>query len=83
MVETGSFLVELSETQEMQRYDPFDGTLTGAFSGHPHRDPLTGETHTIAYDGGIGDSVRHVVVSPAGRVVRDMADRGRARPLHP
>ena len=72
VVEAGSHPVALSEDLETQRYDPFDGTLAGAFTGHPHRDPETGETHAIAYDGRIWDSVRHVVLSPAGRVVRDV-----------
>ena len=73
VVEAGSYPVALSEDLETQRYDPFDGTLTGSFTGHPHRDPETGETHAIAYDGRIWDSVRHVVVSAAGRVVRDVS----------
>ncbi len=73
LVEAGSFPVELGATLGEQRYNPFDGTLAGSFSGHPHRDPLTGEHHAIAYDGSIWDSVRHVVVSAAGRVVRDVA----------
>ncbi len=72
LVEAGSFPVELSETLEAQRYNPFDGTLAGSFTGHPHRDPLTGEHHAIAYDGNIWDAVRHVVVSDSGSVVRDM-----------
>jgi carotenoid cleavage dioxygenase-like enzyme len=72
VVEAGSFPVELTRSLETQRYNPFDGTLTGSFSGHPHRDPRTGETHAIAYDGRVWDSVRHVVVAPTGRVVRDM-----------
>lgn len=72
VVEAGSYPVEVSPDLETQRYNPFDGTLNGAFSGHPHRDPLTGEHHAIAYDGRVWDVVRHVVVSPAGRVVRDV-----------
>ncbi len=72
LVEAGSFPVELSADLERQRYNPFDGTLGGSFTGHPHRDPLTGEHHAIAYDGNIWDAVRHVVVSDAGRVVRDV-----------
>jgi len=71
-VEAGSFPVELSETLEEQCYNPFDGTLDGSFTGHPHRDPLTGEQHAIAYDGSVWDAVRHVVVSAAGKVVRDV-----------
>jgi len=72
LVEAGSFPVELSETLEEQCYNPFDGTLHSSFTGHPHRDPLTGEHHAIAYDGSVWDAVRHVVVSAAGKVVRDV-----------
>ena len=71
LVEAGSFPVELADDLEEQRYNPFDGTLGGSFTGHPHRDPLTGEYHAIAYDGSIWDTVRHVVVSGSGRVIRD------------
>ncbi|XYD11903.1 carotenoid oxygenase family protein (plasmid) [Methylobacterium sp. NMS12] len=72
VVEAGSFPVELSIDLETQRYNPFDGTLAGSFTGHPHRDPITGETHAIAYDGRVWDTVRHVVVAPNGAVVRDV-----------
>ena len=72
VVEAGSFPVELSSTLEEQRYSSFDGTLDGSFSGHPHRDPQTGEYHAVAYDGSIWDAVRHVVVSAAGNVIRDV-----------
>ena len=77
VVEAGSFPVALSAGLETQRYTCFDeggdGGLTGSFSGHPHRDPLTGEQHAIAYDGSVWDSVRHVVVSPGGTVVSERA----------
>ena len=72
LVEAGSFPVELSETLEEQRYNPFDGTLHSSFTGHPHRDPLTGEHHAVAYDGNIWDAVRHVVISANATVVRDV-----------
>ena len=39
----------------------------------PTRDPLTGETHAIAYDGRVWDRVRHLVLAPTGQVVRDVA----------
>ncbi len=73
LVEAGSFPVELSETLETQRYNPFDGTLAGGYTGHPHRDPITGDFHAVAYDGGVWDAVRHIVVSRDGKVVRDVA----------
>ncbi len=72
VVEAGSYPVELSDDLEGQRYSAFEGTLAGSFSGHPHRDPRTGEQHAIAYDGSVWDSVRHVVVSAAGLVVREV-----------
>ncbi len=72
LVEAGSFPVELSETLEEQCYNPFDGTLHGSFTGHPHQDPLTGENHAIAYDGRVWDAVRHIVVAADGKVVRDV-----------
>jgi carotenoid cleavage dioxygenase-like enzyme len=72
VVEAGSFPVELSENLEQQCYSPLDGTLNGAFTGHPHRDPRTGEHHAIAYDGNVLDAVRHVVVSANGKVIRDV-----------
>ena len=72
LVEAGSFPVELSDDLQDHCYNPFDGSLYGSFSGHPHRDPLTGEHHAIAYDGSVWDTVRHVVVSAVGKVVRDV-----------
>ncbi len=71
LVEAGSYPVELSETLDSQAYNPFDGSLKGSFTAHPHRDPLTGEQHAIAYEGTDTNVVRHVVVSPQGRVVRE------------
>ena len=72
LVEAGSVPVELSETLDEQCYNPFDGTLGGSLTGHPHRDPLTGEHHAIAYDGNVWDAVRHIVVAVNGKVVRDV-----------
>ena len=71
LVEAGSYPVELSDQLDDQRYNPFEGTLAGSYTGHPHLDPLTGELHAIAYDGSVWDSVRHVVISPAGTVLRE------------
>jgi carotenoid cleavage dioxygenase len=36
LVEAGSYPVELGEMLDAQRYNPFDGTLKGSFSAHPH-----------------------------------------------
>jgi len=72
LVEAGSAPVRLGDDLEQQAYDDFGGTLQGPFSAHPHRDPVTGDLHAIAYRGDEPDSVRHVVVSPEGRVRREL-----------
>lgn len=71
LVEAGSYPVELSDDLEAQRYNPFDGTLNGSFTAHPHRDPLTGEEHAICYDSHDAGTIRHVVIDAGGRVVRE------------
>lgn len=72
LVEAGAYPVELDETFDSQRHNPFDGSLAGSFSAHPHLDPLTGEHHAIAYDATEPNVVRHVVLSSAGRVLREL-----------
>ncbi len=71
LVEAGAYPVELSDTLDEQASNPFDDTLAGSFTAHPHRDPLTGEHHAIAYQGDDATTIRHVVLSPEGRVVRE------------
>jgi 8'-apo-carotenoid 13,14-cleaving dioxygenase len=71
LVEAGSYPVELSDTLEEQTFNPFDNTLVGSFTAHPHRDPLTGEHHAIAYEATDPNTIRHVVLSPHGKVVRE------------
>ena len=71
LVEAGSYPVELSDDLDEQTYNPFDDTLLGSFSAHPHLDPLTGEQHAICYEATDQNVVRHVVVSAEGKVVRE------------
>jgi carotenoid cleavage dioxygenase len=71
LVEAGSYPVELSDDLEEQTYNPFDDTLAGSFTAHPHQDPMTGEWHAIAYEATDPDTVRHVVLSRDGQVRRE------------
>jgi len=73
LVEAGSYPVELSETLDEQTYNPFDDTLAGSFTAHPHLDPKTGEHHAICYEAMDPDAVRHVVLSPDGKVTRELS----------
>ena len=72
LVEAGAYPVELDATFDSQRHNPFDGTLAGSFTAHPHFDPKTGEHHAIAYDATEPNVVRHIVLSSTGRVLREM-----------
>ena len=72
LVEAGSYPVELSDTLDEQTYNPFDDTLLGSFTAHPHLDPKTGENHAICYEATQPDVVRHVVIDPDGKVVREL-----------
>ncbi|WEK42254.1 MAG: carotenoid oxygenase family protein [Candidatus Sphingomonas colombiensis] len=72
LVEAGSYPVELNETLDEQTYNPFDGTLEGSFTAHPHHDPLTGEHHAITYEATDPNTIHHVVVSAEGKVIREL-----------
>ena len=73
LVEAGSYPVELSDTLDEQTYNPFDNTLAGSFTAHPHRDPLTGEHHAICYEATAPGEIRHVVINKEGKVTREQA----------
>jgi 8'-apo-carotenoid 13,14-cleaving dioxygenase len=73
IVEAGSSPAVLDDNLETVAYTDFGGTLTAPFTAHPHEDPLTGELHAITYDGTTPDRIWHVVVSPEGKVVRELA----------
>lgn len=73
LVEAGSYPVELSETLDEQTFNPFDNTLRGSFTAHPHRDPVTGEQHAICYEATAPGEIRHVVINDEGKVIREEA----------
>ena len=71
LVEASSFPVELDGDLESVAYSDFGGGLTGSFTAHPHQCPTTGEFHAICYDGMSTDTIRHVALDSAGRVLRE------------
>lgn len=71
IVEAGGHPVELSPELATIAHNPFDGTLTGPFSAHPHQDPETGLLHAIAYQGAPQGQAFHVVVDGRARVFRE------------
>ncbi len=83
LVEAGSYPVELVETLDEQTYNPFDDTLMGSFTAHPHLDPVTGEHHAICYEATVPDEVRHVVIAARRQGDARGRDPGQARPVDP
>jgi len=71
LVEAGGYPVEVGDELETVAHNPFEGTLKGSFSAHPHLDPATGEMHAICYSGPDLNTLRHVVVGQDGKVRRE------------
>src|ERR1700761_3058999 len=70
LIEAGVANYEL--TDELDTVGPcdFDGTLTGGYTAHPHRDPATGELHAVSYSFARGRTVQYSVIDNRGRARR-------------
>ena len=68
LVEGGGANYRLADDLDTEGTCDFDGTLTGGYTAHPHRDPATGELHAVSYSFARGRSVQYSVI-----------DTGRAR----
>src|SRR3546814_14011631 len=74
MVEAGGKPAELSDTLGTIAHKPFDGTLAGPYTAHPHHDPFANETHAITSQGDRPNIVWHVVLDADAHVIREGAD---------
>ena len=72
LVEAGAYPVRLDDDLNTIAHDPFGGTLSGSYTAHPHKDPQTGELHSICYEAGQPDVIRYVRVDAEGKVIRDV-----------
>lgn len=70
LVESGPLPIELDGELNSVRRGLFDGTVSTAFSAHPHRDPQTGTLHAICYDALAPTRVQHVTVDAQANVTR-------------
>jgi len=77
--EAGVLPVELDYDLDSLGRSDFEGTLNGSWTGHPHRDPATGELHAIAYYHGWKHKVSHHILGVDGRIRKtvDIAVPGR------
>ncbi|MDY7106784.1 MAG: carotenoid oxygenase family protein [Actinomycetota bacterium] len=83
VVEAGSVPCELGPQLETVGPSDFGGTLPWGFTAHPHTDPVTGNTHAVAYWWGWGNKVQYLVLSPEGRVTTsvDITTPGDGSPM--
>lgn len=70
LVEAGVANYELTDELDTVRPCDFDGTLTGGYTAHPHRDPRTGELHAVSYSFARGRTVQYSVIDTHGRARR-------------
>ncbi len=70
LVEGGGANYELTEDLDTVGPCDFDGTLTGGYTAHPHRDPATGELHALSYSFARGRTVQYSVIDVHGRARR-------------
>lgn len=70
LVEGGVANYELTEDLDTVGVCDFDGTVTGGYTAHPKRDPVTGELHAVSYSMLRGNTVQYSVIGVDGRARR-------------
>ncbi|MGV8875342.1 MAG: carotenoid oxygenase family protein, partial [Rhodococcus sp. (in: high G+C Gram-positive bacteria)] len=70
LIEGGIANYELTDELDTVGVCDFDGTLTGGYTAHPKRDPVTGELHAVTYGMFRGSTVRYSVIGVDGRARR-------------
>ena len=70
LVEGGVANYELTDELDTVGACDFDGTLTGGYTAHPHRDPRTGELHAVSYSFARGRTVQYSVIDTHGHARR-------------
>ena len=78
--EAGVLPIELSYELECLAKSDFGGSLNGSWTGHPHRDPHTGELHGMTYYHD-WDHVSYQVLDTAGKVRRTVDVPVHGRPV--
>jgi len=70
VMEAGAAIYQLTDELETVGVCDFGGTLTGGYTGHPKRDPETGELHGVSHSPFRGDRVQYSVIGVDGLVRR-------------
>src|SRR6202051_1909997 len=70
LVEGGGANYRLTDDLDTEGTCDFDGTLSGGYTAHPHRDPRTGELHAVSYSFARGRTVQYSVIDTHGHARR-------------
>lgn len=70
IVEAGALPVELNEQLDTLKHGMFDSDKKVPYSAHPHRDPETGELHTITYSPTQLNYIEYIVVDANHQVTK-------------
>src|SRR6201986_2922339 len=70
LIEGGVANYELSDELDTVGPCDFDGTLTGGYAAHPHRDPRTRELPAVSYSFARGRTVQYSVIDTHGHARR-------------
>ncbi|MCG5432411.1 carotenoid oxygenase family protein [Mycobacterium sp. MYCO198283] len=70
LIEGGVANYELTDELDTVGVCDFDGTISGGYTAHPKRDPVTGELHAVSYSMHRGNTVQYSVIGVDGRARR-------------
>ncbi|MDF1781429.1 MAG: carotenoid oxygenase family protein [Alcanivoracaceae bacterium] len=70
LVEAGALPVEMDTNLDTVQHGLFRSDAVGAFSAHPHFDPLTGELHAICYNATQPNRIHYHVIDKHGQLAR-------------
>lgn len=70
LIEGGLTNYELTDELDTVGVCDFNGTLSGGYTAHPQRDPVTGELHAVSYSINRGNTVQYSVIGVDGRAHR-------------
>jgi carotenoid cleavage dioxygenase len=70
LIEAGVSCYELTDELDTVGVCDFDGSLPGGYTGHPKRDPDTGELHAVSHSLTRGNKVQYSVIGTDGRARR-------------
>lgn len=70
LVEAGALPVQLDTNLDTMKHSLFHSDHAAAFTAHPHRDPASGDLHSICYNALQRNRIHYQVINAAGDLIR-------------